>query len=365
VHARGRAKKDGIAAERVVLELKSRRLTDKMPQADAAVVESPSNCKTCFPKLLGRLRFRHLSLLVALDEHRNLHRAARAVHLAQPSATKLVHDLEAVLGFQLFDRLPTGMQPTEFGTVVLTFARDTLRDLRCFASHVDCRHARRDGNLVIGTAMGVATDAVVRAMAEIIQERPMLSVRLLADTSDDEIINRLVKGQINVAVGYFNDVSQNHDIECEVIGKESLYVVAREHHPLCRERPISLSGLERAGWIFPPLGSSLCRAIEQCLVRDGMQVPANFVESNSITATLSLLLTSDTVAMLPESVVRAHLSASLLVRLPVAIGDNSIGFGILSRRGEPMIQAAAQFSQLLRGYSKCFGPLVSRTQTLS
>src|SRR5882762_3499092 len=108
-----------------------------MPQADAAIVEFPSNRETCFLKLLGRLRFRHLSLLVALDEHRNLHRAARAVHLAQPSATKLVHDLEAVLGFSLFDRLPTGMQPTEFGTAVLTFARHTLRDLRRLACDVD------------------------------------------------------------------------------------------------------------------------------------------------------------------------------------------------------------------------------------
>jgi len=65
----------------------------------------------------------------------------------------------------------------------------------------------------------------------------------------------------------------------------------------------------------------------------GMQMPANLVESNSVTATLSLLLTSDAVAMLPESVVRAHLSASLLVRLPVAMGDSSVGFGILYRRG--------------------------------
>jgi len=173
----------------------------KIPKADAAVVEFPSNRKTCFSKLLGRLRFRHLSLLVALDEHRNLHRAARAVHLAQPSASKLVHDLEAVLGFSLFDRLPTGMQPTEFGAAVLAFAHHMLRDLRRFASDVDCRQAGRDGDLVIGTTMEVATDGVVRAMAEIKQERPRLSVRLLADTSDDEIINRLIRGQIHVAVG--------------------------------------------------------------------------------------------------------------------------------------------------------------------
>src|SRR5882762_6098502 len=85
---------------------------------DAAVVRLPGNARFSICKLVGRLRFRHLSLLVALDEHRNLHRAAKAVHLAQPSASKLVHDLELLFGSSLFDRSPTGMQPTALGAVV-------------------------------------------------------------------------------------------------------------------------------------------------------------------------------------------------------------------------------------------------------
>ena len=79
--------------------------------------------------LVGRLRFRQLSLLVALGEHRNLHRAAEAVHLAQPSATKLIHDLEQLFEVPLFERLPRGMQPTELGTEVLGFAKRALVDL--------------------------------------------------------------------------------------------------------------------------------------------------------------------------------------------------------------------------------------------
>jgi molybdenum-dependent DNA-binding transcriptional regulator ModE len=97
-------------------------------------------------KWLGRLRYKHLSLLVALDEHRNLHRAAKVVHLAQPSASKLVQDLELLFGSPPFDRLPTGMQPTELGVVVLAFARSALGDLRRLAAEVDHRQAGRDGD---------------------------------------------------------------------------------------------------------------------------------------------------------------------------------------------------------------------------
>jgi DNA-binding transcriptional LysR family regulator len=92
--------------------------------------------------LIGRLRFRHLALLVALDDHRNLRRAADAVHLAQPSATKLVHDLEQVFGFPIFERLPRGMEPTDVGKEVLVFARRTLADLDRFTLDLDSKCKR-------------------------------------------------------------------------------------------------------------------------------------------------------------------------------------------------------------------------------
>src|SRR6185437_15267583 len=100
--------------------------------------------------LIGRLPFRHLSLLVALGEHRNLHRAAHAVHLAQPSATKLIHDLEQLFGIPLFERLPRGMQPTELGAEVLAFARRSLVDLECFSQDLESKRKGGYGELVIG-----------------------------------------------------------------------------------------------------------------------------------------------------------------------------------------------------------------------
>src|SRR5580658_4545272 len=69
-------------------------VVEPRPHPDAEVVGSPEKSGSTFCKWLGRLRYKHLLLLVALDEHRNLHRAAKVVHLAQPSASKLVQDLE-------------------------------------------------------------------------------------------------------------------------------------------------------------------------------------------------------------------------------------------------------------------------------
>src|SRR5690242_18357256 len=124
---------------------------------------------TTLSHLVGRLRYRHLSLLTAIADHRNLHRAAHAVHLAQPSATKLIHDLEQVFGFPLFDRLPRGMEPTELGIEVIAFARRALVDLERAAQELESKRKGGFGQLFIGAIMGAAPDVVARALAEIKQ----------------------------------------------------------------------------------------------------------------------------------------------------------------------------------------------------
>ena len=47
--------------------------------------------------LVNRLKFKHLALLVALDDARNLHQAAEAINVAQPSASRMLSDIEEAL----------------------------------------------------------------------------------------------------------------------------------------------------------------------------------------------------------------------------------------------------------------------------
>ena len=304
--------------------------------------------------LIGRLRFRHLSLLVALGEHRNLHRAAQAVHLAQPSATKLIHDLEQLFGVPLFERLPRGMQPTALGAEVLSFAQRALVDLQRFSEDLERKRTGGFGQLVIGAIMGAAPDVVARAMAEVKKERPLLGIRLMGETSD-EIVAFLLDGKIDLAVGRFSNPLQHNLIDYEDLGNEELCIVARTEHPLAGHRRLHLSKLADTPWILQPLTSPARQIIEQEFGQFGMKTPADLVECTSIFATLQLLQKSDAVAMLPESVVRDHLKAGLLTQLPITVGRSLPGFGILTRRGEPTSSTAADFIRALRKYGAVMG----------
>ncbi|WP_163535730.1 LysR family transcriptional regulator, partial [Klebsiella pneumoniae] len=77
----------------------------------------------------ARLKTRQLLLLIALAEEGNIHRAAAALNMTQPAASKLLRELEAMLDVQLFERMPRGMRPTRYGDALIRHARAVVGSL--------------------------------------------------------------------------------------------------------------------------------------------------------------------------------------------------------------------------------------------
>ena len=78
----------------------------------------------------ARLKTRQLMLLTAICDEGNIHRAAEVLNMSQPAASKLLKDLEDMLGVTLFDRQPRGMRPNWYGETMIRHARIALSSLR-------------------------------------------------------------------------------------------------------------------------------------------------------------------------------------------------------------------------------------------
>jgi DNA-binding transcriptional LysR family regulator len=205
------------------------------------------------------------------------------------------------------------------------------------------------GQLVVGAIMGAAPDIVAMAVIELKKRRPLLVVKLLGETSD-ELITLLQQCKIDLAVGRFSQLQQHNDIGYEDLGNEILCAVARKDHPLTHRDDLCLRSLSEVAWILQPITTPSRQIIEQEFGQEGIRTPADIVECSSIFATLQLVQKSDAITILPESVVRDHLAAGLLVRLPIAVGKHLPGFGILTRREDPLSAIALEFIASLRKY---------------
>jgi DNA-binding transcriptional LysR family regulator len=309
--------------------------------------------------LINRLKFKHLALLVALDDARNVHQAADAINVAQPSASRMLGDIEEALGFLLFERNARGMQPTPLGVVTLAYARRALAELTRFAEDLDVKRKGGHGQLTVGAIMGAAPDLLAMAVAALKTERPLLNVRILGETSD-QVVQLLHRREVDLALGRLTNPLQHNDFSFEPLARETLLLVVRTAHPLAQRMarlsltspaPITLRELIAWPWVAQPVTSPARVLFEEELARANLATPVNLTECASIFATLQLLENYDAVAMLPESVVRDHVRGKLLVALPVEIGKSLAGFGILTRKAEPLAEPAERFVELLREHS--------------
>lgn len=311
------------------------------------------NHQTAVVSLVNRLKFKHLALLVALDDARNVHQAADAINVAQPSASRMLSDIEEAFGFRLFERNARGMQPTSLGVVTLAYARRALSDLTRFAADLDVKRRGGHGQLNVGAIMGAAPDLLAQAVATLKAARPLLHVRILGETSD-QVVQLLHRREVDLALGRLTTPLQHNDFDFEPLARETLVLVVRTRHPLVRREHVTLAELMDWPWVAQPITSPARELFEGELARAGLATPMNLTESASIFATLQLLESFDAVAMLPESVVRDHVRGKLLTVLPLEIGKSLPGFGILTRKDEALAEAAEHFVGLLRRFSQPF-----------
>ncbi len=302
-------------------------------------------------KLLNRLKMKHLSLLVAIADSGNLHQAAEAVSIAQPSASKVLADLESLFGFSIFERHSRGMQPTALGSEVISYARECLADLAAFTENLEIKQKGGHGLLLVGIIMGAVPDILARAVADLKIEKPRLNIRIFGETSD-QVVNLLKLREIDLAVGRFTDPLQHNEFEFESLTNESLRLVVRAQHPLASKRKINLSDLPDWPWILQSITTPARQILEEEFAHRRLSTPANIVECSSIFASLQLLQAYDAIAMLPESVVRDSVKAKLLVELPIEIGKDIVGFGLLTRKREVLSEPGQRLAVFLRKYSK-------------
>ncbi|PLQ00615.1 LysR family transcriptional regulator [Cupriavidus pauculus] len=299
-------------------------------------------------RLVNRLKLKHWALLSALADTPTLNQAAALINVTQPSATKMLADIEQAFGFAIFERHARGMRPTPLGIEVVTYARHTQASLDRFLEDMEVRRRGGHGHLVFGAIMGAAPDLVAAAVADIKRERPRLGVRILGETSD-QIGVLLERHEIELAVGRFAGPLDHNKFDFCPLSDEPLRIVVRSGHPLVQafqqrdHDGLGWDELVRWPWVLQTLTSPARLMLEDQFAQAQVSTPQDVIECSSIFATLQLLQSGDAIAMLPESVVRDHVRASLLATLPVDVGQDMKAFGILTRKNEALSDVATAF----------------------
>lgn len=278
-------------------------------------------------RLAGRLRFRHLQLLLALEQGGSLRAAAQELNFTQPALSKALAEVESAFGLPLFTRTARGLTPTPQGRAALRGARLLLEELAHVqdeASAAACAAAV----VRIGAPPFVAHGHLPAMIARLAVATPRVHVELLEERVP-LLMEALAEGRVDALVTSYPGLGPDGPmggLRYEKLFDTEYAVIAPPRHAVAGMRRVDWPTLARHDWILPARTSMVRRMVEDSFMRGGAMAPLPVVESTSPVTNVQLVAAGIGLAVVPLATLR-HAGHGLVVRVAAtpAIGPGPVG----------------------------------------
>ncbi|MBO7839040.1 LysR family transcriptional regulator [Burkholderia pseudomallei] len=294
-------------------------------------------------------------MVVALFEYGSVLHASRSLNLSQPTASKLLQDLEDAVGAQLFIRNRRGVAPTEVGRAFVDRSRMVLAQFDHVSQAIDALGKGHAGRVTIGTMLTGSSYLVPSAIAALWSARPTIRVKIVEGVSG-ELLPRLISGELDFLIGRLSDVSPSAIVAQEALFSENALIVARRDHPLAQQPGAKLEKLACEAWLLPPAETTLRKQFDNIFYKENITPPHASIETASFFNILWLLKRTDLIGILPQSVAFDAAHSRDLIRLPAFEPLILEQIGISRLAGTKLSPAASALVDSLRDVMRSTAP---------
>jgi DNA-binding transcriptional LysR family regulator len=303
------------------------------------------------------LELRHHRHALALAEHRNFLRAARALEISQPALSRSIQELERRMGATLFSRARGGVEATDVGRIYLAKARAVIVQSGDLEREMHLIRGLEIGKLRFGAGVYPSEMFVARAMARMAKAHP--SVKLTAvSNSIDTLLQMLRRREIDFAIGDQKTAEAERGLRVTPLAWHRGHLVVRAGHPLLGGSAFKLKDVLRY-----PL--TLTTRVPHDLLSNFLQGEGGKGEggkrgSRRASATLpaitcdspammkAIVAESDAIGLMPMSLIAREVADGSLVALPTEAPWLGRAFAIIELEDRSLSPSAEQFLRFVR-----------------
>lgn len=277
------------------------------------------------PNLRARLKISHLRLLDSIGSTYNLTRAAEKISMSQPAVSRLVHEMETIIGAPLFDRMPKGMAPTDLGEVLIRHARQALLELEKAQGEIDELLSGYGGTIRVGAVTAPAIDLAMRAIRAFQSEHERLKIVLEIGTSGP-LIQSLLEGEFDFVFARAPSGRHGDKLDARHVQEEQAIFLVRANHPLLGRQEVVLSDAVVYPWVMEPEGSLLRQRVEAEFRHASLPLPTRILSTASLLVNLAAIGQSDTIAVVSGAVLQVVGNDGSFRRLKIAETERNFLF---------------------------------------
>jgi DNA-binding transcriptional LysR family regulator len=293
------------------------------------------------------VELRHLRYFVAVAEQLSFTKAAGKLHLAQPSLTRQIRDLEEEIGVRLFNRTKQRVDLTEGGRSFLPDAKRVLARSAEIVESVQRFSRRGISTLNIGYVANLFYDVLSATLPLFRNTFPAVSINLFDMTCGNQF-RALEEGKIDLGFVGLSEPIEERGFKFLPIQSYKTVVALAKQNRLAKKTTINLKDLEPM--FFISLSETSYPFYSRWLTRTCRRAgfSPKILQDTEIEQTILQSIEANLgVALLPEQVKKLPVPPDVVFRriIPTVMTESCIAW-----KAENPSSALKAYLQVVNGY---------------
>jgi DNA-binding transcriptional LysR family regulator len=290
------------------------------------------------------MTLRQLEVFLAVVRDRSFSRAAKRIHLSQPTLSEHVSELERELGKALFFRRGRTITLTEAGRIFEGRAARVVSEVEGARQAIADLDGLGHGSQLIGASTTPGLYVMPGIIARFRAQHPGIDLRL--QIANSQVIEERVRAR-DLDLGVVGGHGVSPGEECLAAGLlDELILVVAPGHPWARRREVAPARLTDQRLLMREEGSATRRVTERALQRAGITFnPA--MELDHTEAIKQAVMAGLGVAFVSVHAVRGEVETGRLRALRLRGLRIHRHFHVIHHQGRALSASARAFMQLL------------------
>jgi DNA-binding transcriptional LysR family regulator len=302
-----------------------------------------------------RIKLQHLKVVMAVAEWGSMAKGAKHLAITQPVVSKVIADLEDMLGVRLFDRSSQGVEATPYGRALLKRSIAIFDDLKTSVDEIKFMADPTSGELRIGSTEPLLAGPAAAVMERLWRQYPRINFRVVEADSATLLSRDLPERRIELAIVPLLGDSVSEELETTILFRDHLRVVVGMKSRWASRRKVTLAELIDEPWCVAPsfIGSLIADAFRA----SGLKMPRTAVAATNAHLLFQLLESGRFVGHFGDRLLHFYTTRFALKRLPIELPIQPFAVAIVTLKNRTTSPVAQLFIDCAREVA---GPLTER-----
>ena len=288
------------------------------------------------------MTLRHLKIFVTVCETGSTTAAGEKLHIAQPSISLAISELEDYYGIKLFDRIAKRLYITEAGKKFLQYATHIVGLFEEMEREI--KNFDATGIIRIGVSITIGNYLLPGYITRFKKIHPQMDVKVIIDNSE-KIQQYILSNQIDI--GLIEGIVYSPYIAEHKFRDDELVMVCGNAHPFANQKNIEISKLQNESFILRESGSAGREIFDSTMTSLGIKILPAW-ESTSAQAIIRAVQANLGISVLPYLLVKDSLNRKEISQFHIDGIRFQRSFSVIYHQNKFLTESAKDFIALCK-----------------